>query len=132
MRSAAEILSIKCEGIAGATASLRSLALDESKQFILNYCNISSIPSELNFVWANLAFDLLNGAYISSDTAGCLDCIKPCEVNSVSAGDMSVSRGSDTMAHKVDLDSLLFNYKDQLNRFRRVNWGISRRYGVWC
>lgn len=132
MRSASEILTIKCEGVAGATPSMRVLALEEVEQFIKNYCNINSIPSEMNFIWANMAFDLLNGAYLSADIISSSESIRPCEVTSFSAGDMSVSRGSDTMAHKVDLDSLLFNYKDQLNRFRRMNFGISCRKCWGC
>ncbi len=132
MRSANEILSIKCSGLEGATQEMRKLALEETAQFIKNYCNIDSIPSKMNFIWANIAYDLMKGAYISPESS--IECdIKPCEVNSVSAGDMSVSRGSDTIAHRVNLDDLVLNYKDQLNKFRRVDWGCNRfsGFGGW-
>ncbi len=105
---------------------MQSLALEETKEFIKNYCHLMTIPSEMNFVWANMAFDLLQGAYIKTSSAEVIDSFKPCEIDSVSAGDMSFSRSGDSKAHKVDLDSLLLNYKDQLNQFRRVNWGVPR------
>lgn len=131
MRSANEILAIKCQGLAGATASMQSMALEEVEQFIKNYCNRSYLPPEMNFIWANMAFDLLNGAYLSADIISSSESIRPCEVSSFSAGDMSVSRGADTMAHKVNLDDLLFNYRDQLNRFRVMYWGECTPQGRW-
>lgn len=131
MRSASEILAIKCDGLTGATAAMQEMALEETGQFIRNYCNRDCIPSEMNFIWANMALDLLNGAYITPNLIDSSEAIRPCEVSSFSAGDMSVSRGSDTMAHKVNLDNLLLNYRDQLNRFRLMYWGEQSPGGRW-
>lgn len=126
MASAKDILSIKCTSIDGATAAMQALALDETERFILNYCNLVSVPLEANYLWANMALDLLKGSYLSDNTSS-LDAIRPEEVGSMSAGDMSVSRDTNLIAHKVDLDSLLFNYREQLNQFRRIPWGGSTR-----
>lgn len=121
--TAKEILATKCTPIDGATQEIQTLALEETKRFILNYCNISSVPTEANFLWANMALDLINGSYLQN-TAD-IDAIKPCEVTSMTAGDMSASRSSDTIAHKIDLDGLILNYREQLNKYRRLDWGLS-------
>lgn len=120
--TAKEILAIKCTSIDGVTQEIQTLALEETKRFILNYCNISCVPTEANFLWANMALDLINGSYLQN-TAD-IDAIKPCEVTSMTAGDMSASRSSDTIAHKIDLDGLILNYREQLNKYRRLDWGM--------
>lgn len=128
--TAQEILAAKCANIDGATSDVQSFALEETKRYILNYCHICSIPSEACFLWANMALDLMKGSYLPSQTEA-LDAIKPDEVSSISAGDMSLSRDSSLISHKIDLDSLLFNYREQLNEFRRVDWGRPRCNWGW-
>lgn len=123
--NANEILQAKARGLDGATPDVQKMALEEVKVFIKNYCRISYVPTELNFVWANMAFDLLQGAYLRESTMG--DAISPTEASSMTVGDMSISRGSDTINHKITLDDLLLNYKDQLNKWRRIDWGLSPR-----
>lgn len=126
MLSSKQILQAKCSGIEGATAQIQTMALEETKVFIKNYCHLASVPPEMNYIWANMALDLIKGAYISTNIDDLASDFKPSEVNSMSAGDMSLSRDSGLMAHKVDLDSLLFNYREQLNQFRRMNFGCPR------
>lgn len=124
--TAKEILALKCSNLIGSTPEVQTLALKETERFILNYCHISTIPSEACFLWANMALDLIKGSYLPTQSDA-LDAIKPDEVTSISAGDMSLSRDSNLIAHKVDLDSLLLNYREQLNEFRRMDWGYSGR-----
>ena len=126
--NAQEILSAKCTNLDGATAAIQALALEETKRFILNYCHIYTIPPEACFIWANMALDLINGSYLPDRTVA-TDAIKANEIGSVTAGDMSVSRDASLISHKIDLDSLLFNYREQLNRFRRIDWGMNRCSG---
>lgn len=126
MFSSKQILQAKCSGIEGATAQIQDMALDETRVFIQNYCHLASVPSELNYVWANMSFDLIKGAYIQTDSSDLSKDFKPSEITSMSAGDMSLSRDSGLMAHKVDLDSLLMNYREQLNSFRRMDFGCPR------
>lgn len=124
--NAREILQAKTSGIPGITPAIIDAALEETRVFIQNYCRITCIPTELRFVLANMACDLIKGQYLR-DTASS-DSIPIDEAMSMSVGDMSISRGSDTIAHKVSLDDLLLNYKDQLNKWRRIDWGMKPKW----
>ena len=124
--NAKEILQAKTSSMEGVTPSMLDAAMEETKVFIQNYCRITYIPNELRFVWANMSYDLIKGQYLSGASSS--NSIPIDEALSMSVGDMSISRGSDTMSHKVSLDDLLLNYKDQLNKWRRIDWGLKPKW----
>lgn len=75
--------------------------LESTEQKILNYCNIKALPAELENVLIEMAADYYN----SSEGVA----------SSVQVGDTSVS-------YRKDEDSIIREYKAQLNRFRRLGW----------
>jgi len=87
----------------------RQVALAEIEQQIKNYCHIDAVPRALNFTWANMAADLLR-YNPGAETSG--------KVASISEGDTSVSFAKDDTQER--LDTLLLNYRQQLQAFRKV------------
>lgn len=75
--------------------------LESTEQKILNYCNIESLPAELETVLIEMAADF----YISRYGVP----------SSVQVGDTSAQ-------YRRDEDSIIREYKSQLHRFRRVVW----------
>jgi len=100
-------------------ADMICLAIEEAQQVILNYCNIKQVPDALRFTWANMACDIVksfNAAETGEPVNGA-----PASVN---MGDttVSVSNTQSGTGHVVDLDAFIQNYREQLNKFRRVKW----------
>ncbi|MGI5829782.1 MAG: hypothetical protein ACOX8U_06420 [Bradymonadia bacterium] len=93
------------------------LALEEAEQYIKNYCHISRVPKELRFTHANMASDLIHAQFGSQSEA-----IKPHEIVSIQVDDVSIHTSPDARAHKINLDDLFYDYKAQLNKFRRLRW----------
>lgn len=110
----------------------RQLAIEEVKQAILTYCNISTIPEELNFTWANMSIELANYTYQMNKPSGdSLTEVEEADISSIKIGDTQVNLGTGgssnqrakaLKSHSVNLDGIVLNYKAQLNRFRRVVW----------
>lgn len=111
------------------------MSIEEVEQYVLNYCMISSVPYALRFVMANMVVDLLNYQYYKktkSDTpsgSGDTGVVGIGNISNIKIGDTEVKLGSwniadnRTMAlksHTPNLDVVLFNYNEQLNRFRRI------------
>lgn len=119
MQSAADILRQKLDGqdIPDAT---QALALDEAAQLICNYCNRDFVPWQLNYTWANMAQDIIKGRY----KAGSGGDIPDHEIASIRAGDMTITRSSQTIAHRVDVDNITQIYAAELNNFRTFRWGL--------
>lgn len=95
------------------------MAIEEAEQIIKNYCNFREVPTELAFTWANMACDIIksfNAAETGEPVNGA-----PASVN---MGDttVSVSNTQSATGHVVDLDAFIQNYREQLNKFRRVKW----------
>ena len=119
MQSAADILKMKLDG-QDIPAATQALALDEAAQLIMNYCNRASVPWQLNYTWANMAQDIIKGRYAKGRK---LD-IPDHEIASIRAGDMTISRSKDFVAHRVNVDDLTKIYSAELNHFRTFRWGI--------
>lgn len=119
MKSAADILRAKLEG-QEIPATVQSLALGEAEQLIKNYCNRPFVPWQLNYTWANMAQDIIKGRYTQTGPGE----IPDHEIASIRAGDMTVNRGADFVAHRVNVDDLTRIYSAELNNFRRFRWGI--------
>lgn len=120
MRTAREILNIRLSDET-IDEGVKTLALEEAERVILNYCGLTSVPYELNFVWANMAHDIFEGRYKS---ATAINGILPSEVKSIRAGDMTVERGAELTAHRINLDDMTAAYKTDLDKFRRITWGV--------
>ncbi len=87
--------------------------LDDISETILNYCNLSELPDGLSNTGYRMAIDLYR-----SEAPGEED-IPLGVVSSVTTGDSSTSFKSSSSEFK---DSLLKDYKKQLNRFRKVGF----------
>lgn len=107
------------------------LAVDEIEQVVLNYCMIPLVPFALRFTLANMTIDLLNyheELNKDMDAVSMLD-IDMADVSSVKVGDTRIDIGDGSKstsrkrllgAHKVNLDAITMNYRQQLNQFRRL------------
>ena len=114
------------------SSSKREMAIEEVEQAIKNYCNINSVPDALKFTWANMAVDLIRYQYASTNKdSGDLGSIDIGSVSSLKIGDTDIKLGgsNDTTAqsiaiksHKVNVDDIVMNYRQQLVAFRRMVW----------
>ena len=77
--------------------------LESTEQKILNYCNIKELPAELE----NVLIEMSARFYNSPD--GVADSMK--------VGDTSVNYST-----TKDEQNIIYDYKAQLCRFRRLNW----------
>lgn len=126
-----EILAVKLPD-ADITEEQRLSALAEMEQEILNYCNIEAVPGALAFTWANMAADLLRYQRAANKPAAEEDSEAALagKVSSISEGDTAVSFGNKSEAesdrerllggHREMLNGLIFNYREQLQQFRKV------------
>lgn len=106
------------------------LNVQEVEQTILNYCQIPRVPVQLNFVWANMSVDLiLYLIEMNNKPEDPLDSLDVSDLSSVKIGDTSVFVGDKyrsnlrsriLQSHNANLDELVTNYTQQLNRFRRI------------
>ena len=106
------------------------LAINEVEEVIKNYCNIDTIPDALKFTWANMAVDLIRYQYesnIGADDA--LAGIDVSDVSNLKIGDTQIAlqgnnseRSKILKSHRPNLDQIVMNNKEQLNRFRRMVW----------
>lgn len=96
--------------------------IDEIGYRIKHYCNISSIPDGLKFVWASMTMDVvrieLPNVEEIADSIG--------DEGTVKIGDTQVgsgaTRGGVTNTSKSVLDTVVLNYRVDLNRYRRLRW----------
>lgn len=95
------------------------MGISEAESVIKNYCNVPYVPSELYFVWANIACDILRANHSNASTS---TSIPNGEIASITIGDVSITRGGDLSTHKISLDNLVLDYKNALNRFRKTRW----------
>lgn len=113
-----DILKVKVKRFSDIPEGEVSLAIDEAKIVIMNYCNISSVPAGLMFTHANMAADLLNASYPIQG----LESVPLSEVSKATIGDVSLDLDASRKSHKINLDSLILNYQSQLDKFRRLRW----------
>ncbi|MBG9548343.1 head-tail connector protein [Cytobacillus firmus] len=91
--------------------------IEEVAQSILNYCNISEVPEALRFVHANMVVDFIKIQNRSNDSEG------QQAVTSIKEGDVTVQFGSvKKESGEQVMENILFDYKDQLKRFRKLRW----------
>ena len=95
------------------------LALMEAEQAIRNYCNFEQeeeIPSAANFIWANMATDMLKQQ--SSE----IDATPQGALTSITEGDTSYGFAAPTKSKQEYLAMVSADYAYQLNSFRRFRW----------
>lgn len=93
----------------------------EIEHRILHYCNISNIPTGLNFIWASMVIDAvrIDLPHVDeiADTTGGGETIK--------IGDTQISPSSVksiTNTNKEVIDKVVLNYRVDLNRYRKMRW----------
>lgn len=92
-------------------------AIEEVGQTIMTYCNREDIPPALRFVHANMVVDFVNGVNRKEDADA------QSSVESIKEGDVTVSFTATRVGTgERSLESLLFDYSKQLNKFRKMRW----------
>ena len=104
--------------------------VDEVTQTVENYCQIPQILFAMRFIVVNMCSDyVIYGDEVGKDIEEVDLNADPADLSSVKVGDVTIGLGDKYRsnmrktvlnAHTYDLDSVLLNYKDQLNRFRRI------------
>ncbi len=91
---------------------LLEFIIENVKEIILNYCHISKIPKELKYTLLRMSVDIYNYESFGEKE------IKR-TASSIKEGDVSVTFDLNSDIIK---DTILKNYKIQLNRFRKLVW----------
>lgn len=92
---------------------LLEFTLEKTEDTIKNYCNIKEIPEELNNTVLSMAVDLYRNENLGFEESPLGS------VSSISEGDTTVSYKSSSNEFK---DTLIKDYKAQLNRYRKLVW----------
>lgn len=87
--------------------------LSDVKQIIKNYCHIKEVPEELNTTVLKMAIDMYRNENLGEEESS----LGP--ISSITEGDTSISYRSSANEFK---DSLLKDYKAQLNKYRKLVW----------
>jgi hypothetical protein len=91
--------------------------LNRIVQYILNYCNRSDLPPELNYVVCEMVVELFNNTQGSLDDNGNL---KTGNVASVTEDGRTVEFSNNLTSATVLLNETLSNRKRELNKFKKV------------
>lgn len=86
-------------------------ALKDAEETVKNYCNLGELPKGLEHTVLRMAMDIYRNEQFG-------DSAVPVAIKSISEGDTSTSFG--TAESSGYAQSLLKNYKKQLNRYRKV------------
>ena len=124
-----EIVNLKMMDVT-ITELEKELAVGEVEQVIKNYCNIDEVPEALNYTWANMVVDLIKYNYESNNSGGdVLDSVDASDVSNIKIGDTQIAlqggssdRSRTLKSHRPNLDQIVMNNREQLNRFRRMVW----------
>lgn len=103
--------------------------IEEVECAICNYINRTYVPEPLKFVFVNLTMDLLKSQALNGiiDNENLSD-ISIGSLSSIKDGDSeikfktSATTNTGTGAHTADVDSLLYNYTQQLDKYRLLKW----------
>lgn len=111
-----------------------TIGIDEVAEKIKNYCSLETIPDALRYTQANMVIELLRYQYESKvTTLGTASDVEfdSSDVSSITVGDTSIGlkggnsnspRSLALKSHVSNLDDLVFNYREDLNKFRRMVW----------
>lgn len=87
--------------------------LGDVKQIVKDYCHIKEIPKELNTTVLKMAIDMYRNENLGEEESSLGS------ISSITEGDTSISYRSNAAEFK---DSLLNDYKAQLNKYRKLVW----------
>lgn len=87
--------------------------IDDIKEIILNYCNVEELPKGL----VNTAYRMAIDAYRNENIGEEENSLG--SISSISEGETTVSYRSSATEFK---DSLIKDYKVQLNQYRKIRW----------
>ncbi|BDR66978.1 phage protein [Clostridium tetani] len=92
---------------------LLEFALEDVEQIVKNYCHIKEVPEELNTTVLKMAIDMYRNENLGEEgnSLG--------SISSITEGDTSVSYRSSVAEFK---DSIIKDYKAQLNKYRKLVW----------
>lgn len=105
-----QLLGIDAEDTSKDTAV--AFAMASAEEMILNYCNIDTVPEGLQYTSCRMAIAL----YRNENTGHEENALG--SVSSITAGDTTTSFNASV--DESFKESLLNDYKPQLNRYRRV------------
>lgn len=105
--------------------SLFESYIAEIEYRIKHYCNIRTVPDDLLYVWASMVVDAVRVDLPNVDEV--YDTIGG-QVGNVKVGDTSVTTDSDSGSglsntSKSVIDQVVFDYRSDLRRYRRMRWG---------
>lgn len=92
---------------------LVKFALEDVYEIIQNYCNTPGVAEGLYNTFIKMSYDLYKNSNLGSEEMALGS------ISSISEGDTSIHYRSNETEFK---DSILKNYKSQLNRYRRLGW----------
>ncbi|RXI46270.1 hypothetical protein DP145_06750 [Clostridium tetani] len=92
---------------------LLEFALEDVEQIVKNYCHIKEVPEELNTTVLKMAIDMYRNENLGEEESSLGS------ISSITEGDTSISYRSNAAEFK---DSLLNDYKAQLNKYRKLVW----------
>lgn len=87
--------------------------IDDVQETILNYCHLDELPSGLINTAYRMSMDLYKNENLGSEETALGS------ISSISEGDTSTNFRSSASEFK---DSLLKDYKTQLNKYRKLVW----------
>lgn len=93
--------------------TILEFTMDNVKEIILNHCHIEELPQGLINTAYRMCLDLYRNENLGSEESSLGS------ISSISEGDTSTSFRSNITEFK---DSLLKDYKKQLNKYRKVAW----------
>lgn len=94
-----------------------AFALEGAEEIILNYCNLSTLPSGLQHTAYRMAMDLYRNENPGEDADG-----RSGPVSSVVEGNVTVSFSGNATSAQLYASSLCKQYEKTLNRYRRLRW----------
>ncbi|MBY6844655.1 phage head-tail connector protein [Clostridium botulinum] len=92
---------------------LLEFALEDVEQIVKDYCHMKEIPEALNTTVLKMAIDMYRNENLGEEENSLGS------ISSISEGDTSVSYRSSATEFK---DSLIKDYKAQLNKYRKLVW----------
>lgn len=102
-------------------SEILGILIDEVRDYILNYCNIKEVPTELNSCWVSLVCQ----KYLQNKLAlGDMEGVENGNISSISEGETSISydNSNSSVARMQKLIDKLGKVENQLVGFRKVKW----------
>jgi hypothetical protein len=99
--------------------------IEEVGTSICNYINRDYVPDPLRFVYVNLVMDLLKSEALNGNIDNeHLSDVSTGTIASIKDGDseLKFSSKANTQAHVGNVDSFLYNYTQQLDKYRLLKW----------